>query len=390
MKRILFILLATLSTAVCSAGTNAMSNSKVRKETRFLTDKMAYELNLSTEQYNDVYEINYDFISGVRYVMDDVLYMVMRWALNRYYDYLDVRNDDLRWVLSSRQYARFMQAEYFYRPIYTSGNRWYFRVYITYTNHNHFYFPRPYHYRTYVGGHYRTHHNNVSYYRGRYKHPYYNGSYRIRDTKSYTTHRRSDFGSVTVRPALTVRRREMMCTLPVAVVQVAIALPLQALPAGKVRTAVQLLIPAAVHVVPTVVRRVVLLTLIIARVPIIVVHVIVAALVLTVAVRVPIAVVKRRAMQALPAVAAVLHRVPDVRKAVLLVYGVLPEAVHAAAVLLQQEAAAPVVPAVLQVIVAKQKTSELFVYLPNNSFLSHTAFAQSLSGPTREAWYVAL
>ena len=181
----------------------------------------------------------------------------------------------------------------------------------------------------------------------------------------------------------------MMCTLPVAVVQVAIALPLQALPAGKVRTAVQLLIPAAVHVVPTVVRRVVLLILIIARVPIIVVHVIVAALVLTVAVRVPIAVVKRRVIQALPAVAAVLHRVPDVRKAVLLVYGVLPEAVHAAAVLLQQEAAAPVVPAVLQVIVAKQKTSELFVYLPNNSFLC-TAFAQSLSGPTREAWYVAL
>ena len=95
MKRILFILLATLSTAVCSAGTNAMSNSKVRKETRFLTDKMAYELNLSTEQYNDVYEINYDFISGVRYVMDDVLYG-NEWALNRYYDYLDVRNDDLR------------------------------------------------------------------------------------------------------------------------------------------------------------------------------------------------------------------------------------------------------------------------------------------------------
>ena len=115
MKRILFILLATLSTAVCSAGTNAMSNSKVRKETRFLTDKMAYELNLSTEQYNDVYEINYDFISGVRYVMDDVLYG-NEWALNRYYDYLDVRNDDLRWVLSNRQYARFMQAEYFYAP----------------------------------------------------------------------------------------------------------------------------------------------------------------------------------------------------------------------------------------------------------------------------------
>lgn len=66
----IYIFAAMMSTAVCSA---AMSNSKVRKETRFLTDKMAYELNLSTEQYNDVYEINYDFISGIRYLMDDVL-----------------------------------------------------------------------------------------------------------------------------------------------------------------------------------------------------------------------------------------------------------------------------------------------------------------------------
>ena len=64
MKRILFMLFAVImSTVACHA---AMSNSKVRKETRFLTDKMAYELNLNTAQYNDVYEINYDFISGVR------------------------------------------------------------------------------------------------------------------------------------------------------------------------------------------------------------------------------------------------------------------------------------------------------------------------------------
>ena len=60
MKRILFMLFAVImSTVACHA---AMSNSKVRKETRFLTDKMAYELNLNTAQYNDVYEINYDFI----------------------------------------------------------------------------------------------------------------------------------------------------------------------------------------------------------------------------------------------------------------------------------------------------------------------------------------
>ena len=39
MKRILFMLFAVImSTVACHA---AMSNSKVRKETRFLTDKMA-------------------------------------------------------------------------------------------------------------------------------------------------------------------------------------------------------------------------------------------------------------------------------------------------------------------------------------------------------------
>ena len=93
MKRIIFIFLAAMmSTAVCSA---AMSNSKVRKETRFLTDKMAYELNLSTEQYNDVYEINYDFISGIRYLMDDVL-RGEEWALNRYYDYLEGAEESCR------------------------------------------------------------------------------------------------------------------------------------------------------------------------------------------------------------------------------------------------------------------------------------------------------
>lgn len=197
MKRIIFIVLATMmSTALCSA---AMSNSKVRKETLFLTDKMAYELKLNTEQYNDVYEINYDFISGIRYLMDDVL-RGEEWALNRYYDYLDVRNDDLRWVLSDRQFGWFMQAAYFYRPVYVNGGRWSFRVYITYTNRNHFYFPRPHHYRTYCGGHYRTHYNNTSYYRGRYHHHHYNGTYRIRDHKSYHAVHRSDFGSVKIRP----------------------------------------------------------------------------------------------------------------------------------------------------------------------------------------------
>ena len=83
MKRILIFFLVIGITAISSVSMAAMSNSRIRKETRFLTDKMAYELNLSTGQYNDVYEINYDFIYSIRYLMDDVI-RGEEWALDKY------------------------------------------------------------------------------------------------------------------------------------------------------------------------------------------------------------------------------------------------------------------------------------------------------------------
>ena len=197
MKRIISVLFMTVMLMSCSTSMEAYSTSGLREDTRFLTDKMAYELNLSTEQYNDVYEINYDFIYNVRYLMADVL-QGSQWALGQYYNYLDNRNDDLRWVLSNGQYARFMQIDYFFRPIYTSGTNWYFRIYSRYPDRYSFYFSRPYNYRTYRGGHYRNRYNNESYYRGRYNHPSFNGSFRIRGNNTFDVHRRSDFGSVRV------------------------------------------------------------------------------------------------------------------------------------------------------------------------------------------------
>lgn len=44
MKRILIFFLVIGITAISSVSMAAMSNSRIRKETRFLTDKMAYEL----------------------------------------------------------------------------------------------------------------------------------------------------------------------------------------------------------------------------------------------------------------------------------------------------------------------------------------------------------
>lgn len=213
MKRLIILLFAIGITAMSSMSMAAMSNSRVRKETRFLTDKMAYELNLNTQQYNDVYEINFDFIYSIRYLMDDVI-RGYEWALDDYYNYLDVRNDDLRWVLSDSQYRRFLGLDYFYRPIYANTGGWNFRVYITYTNHNHFYFPKPPHYRSYSGGHYRTHFHNVSYYRGRYNHSYYRGNYSVRNDRVYHTNRRSDFGTVNIRPNTSTRPSSRPGTRP--------------------------------------------------------------------------------------------------------------------------------------------------------------------------------
>ena len=199
MKRMMIILFAIGMTAMSSTSLAAMSTSRVRQETRFLTDKMAYELGLNSAQYNDAYEINYDFIYSIRNTMDNVV-RGQEWALNEYYYYLDIRNDDLRWVLDSQQYRRFMQIDYFYRPIYASTNGWAFRVYITYSNRGLFYFGIPIHYTTYRGAHFRVRNNNVSFYRGRYHHPIYRELHSMRDDRVYYSNRRSDFGRVSIRP----------------------------------------------------------------------------------------------------------------------------------------------------------------------------------------------
>lgn len=200
MKRVILLVVAVALVAMGSLSMAAMSTGKVRKNARFLTDRMAYELNLSSEQLADVYEINYDFINNVRYLMDDVV-TGNAWALEDYYNMLDIRNDDLRWVLSSSQYIRFLGIEYFSRPIFASGNGWNFRVYVAYPNISFYYYSKPYHYRTYNGGHYRTYYDNRSYYSNRYHHDIYHGNHGFRDYNRYS---RDDF-KVTARPGTAVR-----------------------------------------------------------------------------------------------------------------------------------------------------------------------------------------
>lgn len=147
MKRIMFLLAAVMSTVLA----NAMSYSDAREEALYLTDKMAYELNLTEQQYNDAYEINLDYLMGIR-VADEV-----------YGPYWRHRNDDLRCILYDWQWDMFRAADYFFRPLAWHSGTWYLPVRRHYAA-NRYYCARPRVYVSYRGGHCRRHYVN-GYYR---------------------------------------------------------------------------------------------------------------------------------------------------------------------------------------------------------------------------------
>ncbi len=150
MKRIMTTL-AVMVMLITSAA--AMSYSKARREARFLTDKMAYELSLSTSQMDAVYEINLDYLLALNSPLDlDGIYWMRR-------------NSDLRFVLSYWQWELYTQILDFYRPMYwVSGTRFSLYVRNRYTHRHDYFFGRPSIYGSYRGGHNSGH---VSFYANR-------------------------------------------------------------------------------------------------------------------------------------------------------------------------------------------------------------------------------
>ena len=155
MKKMMFTLIAFLTMSVYA---NAMSYEQARNEALFLTDKMAYELNLTDAQYEAAYEINLDYLMGVT-SYDDV-----------YGLYWERRNLDLSYILYSWQWEAFRAASYFYRPLYWSNGFWHFGIYARYPHRDYFYFGRPHFYATYRGGHSWHMNGGRSYYHGRGDH----------------------------------------------------------------------------------------------------------------------------------------------------------------------------------------------------------------------------
>lgn len=151
MKKTALTMITALTVALSA---NAMSYEQARNEALFLTDKMAYELNLTDAQYDAAYEINLDYLMGVT-SRDDV-----------YGAYWAQRNLDIGYILLEWQWNAFLAATYFYRPLYWDGGFWHFAIYARYPRRDYFFFGRPAIYHTYRGGHSWRSNGGRSYYEG--------------------------------------------------------------------------------------------------------------------------------------------------------------------------------------------------------------------------------
>ena len=154
MKKFILALVAMVTMTVTSA--SAMSYEQARQQSLFLTDKMAYELNLTDDQYEAAYETNLDYLMSVNTVDD--LYGV----------YWRQRNLDLSYILLDWQYRSFLNATYFYRPLYWNAGYWHFGIYARYPHRNYYFFGCPHFYTSYCGGHSWRMNGGRSWYNGRH------------------------------------------------------------------------------------------------------------------------------------------------------------------------------------------------------------------------------
>lgn len=151
MKRYLLTLLIVLAGTLSA---KALSYSEARDRAWFLTDKMAYELNLTPDQYDRVYQVNLDYFMSIAYESD---------CYGHYWSY---RDTDLRFILWDWQYRLYVTLDYFYRPIRWVRSAWHYPICDHY-RYGYYYYERPRVYVSYHGCNWkRRGHNDVSPYKG--------------------------------------------------------------------------------------------------------------------------------------------------------------------------------------------------------------------------------
>lgn len=138
MKRLALSLILVTMSVLASFGRGIMTFSEAQQQAYFLTDKMAYELDLTPMQYDEVYQVNLEYFLNVN-------------GSDPWGFYWNYRNTDLAYILYDWQYSLYARSEYFYRPITWRRGAWYLPVW-DYYNRTYFYYGRPSIWNTWRGG----------------------------------------------------------------------------------------------------------------------------------------------------------------------------------------------------------------------------------------------
>ena len=120
MKRMIMTLVAVW---MMITSMNAQRLTNIQAEARFITDKMVVELGLSNAQRNNLLNINFTYLDGIRSYRDIDAY---GWKY---------RNKQLKRMLSERQWRRYKESYYFYRPIAWRNNVYVHNIYVKYPGH---------------------------------------------------------------------------------------------------------------------------------------------------------------------------------------------------------------------------------------------------------------
>ena len=137
MKTRIKLMVAMMTIAISAA---AMPYTEASEKALFLSDKMAYELNLTESQYDAVYEINLDYLLNIEEESDMLGYL---W---------NIRNRDMKQVLSNCQYDTYQTSEWFCRPFTCNSEGWTLAVYDKYDK-GQLFMSLPETFTSFTGGH---------------------------------------------------------------------------------------------------------------------------------------------------------------------------------------------------------------------------------------------
>lgn len=117
MKRILLALAAAM---IIASSACAQRLSDIRLEASFITDKMVAELGLTKLQRNSILQLNINYLNGICSYRDISA------------DGWKYRNKQMKRILSEKQWKRYKDAYYFYRPIGWKNSAYVHNIYAKY------------------------------------------------------------------------------------------------------------------------------------------------------------------------------------------------------------------------------------------------------------------